>query len=57
MARRFRVWLDKKVVGRARYYEVVDMPDDASDEECDVECLQTLETMISNELDTGWEEL
>lgn len=52
----FDVWLDRNVVGAAAVEEVIEMPDDASDAECDAACRECLETMISNELDTGWNE-
>lgn len=55
--RRFRVWLDRQVTGWEASEEEVEMPDDATDEECREACLDCLNTMISNELDTGWEEI
>lgn len=33
------------------------MPAEASDEECQEACSDCLQTMIANELDTGWEEI
>lgn len=55
--RRFEVWLDKNVIGTEPSVEIVEMPEDASDAECNEACSDALETMISNELDTGWREL
>jgi hypothetical protein len=55
--RRFRVWLDVQVPGKDPSEEIVEMPDDASDEECEEVCNGLLETMIANELDTGWDEI
>lgn len=55
--RRFKVWLDKMVPGVTASYEAVEMPADATDAECEEACKDTLDVMISNELDTGWEEL
>lgn len=57
MMRRFRVWLDKSVAGSEPSEETVEMPDDATDAECVEECASCLQTMIANDLDTGWEEL
>ena len=55
--RRFKVWLDKNIPGVETSYETVEMPDDATDEECEEECASCLDTMIGNVLDTGWEEV
>jgi hypothetical protein len=55
--RRFRVWLDKNLAGSEPTYETVEMPDSATDAECRSACAECLDTMISNDLDTGWEEL
>lgn len=55
--RRFYVWLDKDVPGTETEYTRVEMPDDATDEQCDAECGAALDTMIGNQLDTGWNEL
>lgn len=55
--RRFRVWLDVQVSGKDSVEETIEMPDDATDEECREACLDCLDAMISNELDTGWSEL
>jgi hypothetical protein len=49
--------LDKKVVGADPILEIVEMPDDATDEECDEACRECLESMIDNNLYTGWDEL
>ena len=55
--RRFRVWLDVQVPGKDPSYELVEMPATATDKECNEACADALDTMISNELDTGWDEL
>jgi hypothetical protein len=55
--RRFVVWVDRQIPGDDGDKEIVEMPDDATDAECDAECLDCMETMISNSLDTGWQEL
>lgn len=55
--RRYKVWLDKQVTGLEPTEETVEMPDDATDEECRQACAECLDTLISNELDTGWIEL
>lgn len=55
--RRFEVWLDKQVVGARASVEVVEMAPGATDKECEEACKECLETMIGNELDTGWREL
>lgn len=55
--RRFLVYLDKQVPGLDPSREVVEVPDNASDEEVDEACRDVLDTMIGNELDTGWVEL
>lgn len=55
--RRFKVWLDKMVPGVTASYEAVEMPADATDAECEEACKDTLDVMIGNEVDTGWEEL
>lgn len=52
----FRVWLDRQVPGCDPYEETIEMPDDATDEECDDACRDCLDTMIGNHLDTGWNE-
>jgi len=54
--RRFKVWLDVQVSGTDPYEEILEFPDDTSDEECEEACEDCLQTMISNELDTGWDE-
>lgn len=55
--RKFKVWLDKSIVGVGPYEELVEMPDNATDEECTSACLDCLDTMISNHIETGWEEV
>ena len=55
--RKFKVWLDKNVVGLDPSEEIIEFPDHYSDKECERDCADLLDTMISNELDTGWEEI
>lgn len=55
--RKFRVWLGKNVVGEEPSEEVLEFPDGTSDKECEEACADCLETMIGNELDTGWDEI
>lgn len=55
--RRFEVWLDKKLAGVEPDTCIVEMPDGATDKQCDEACKEALESMIENELDTGWNEL
>lgn len=55
--RRFRVWLDVQVPGKEPSEEIIELPDSASNAKCDEACADCLETMIANELDTGWEEI
>lgn len=52
--RRFRVWIEYPTGFPDEEY--VEMPDDASDEECDKKCAELLESMLDY-LDTGWGEL
>jgi hypothetical protein len=54
--RRFKVWI-RYVSLRSREYEILEMSDDASDRQCDEACRDCLDTMIANNLKTGWEEL
>jgi hypothetical protein len=55
--RRFRVWLDRRLTGAAISYERVVMPAGSTDRQCDEACEDCLNTMLENELDTGWEEI
>lgn len=49
--RRFEIWAD------VRDEEcVIEMPDDASDDECEEACKDALNTLIGNG-DSGWNEL
>lgn len=54
--RTFKVWLVTPRNG-SKNYETVEMPDDASDDECEAECKECLEAMIGSVLDSGWEEI
>lgn len=51
------VYLDKNIAGCEPIEEIIEMPFDATDKECQEECENCLNTMISNELDTGWNEI
>lgn len=55
--RRFEVYLDKQVAGSEPSVEILEFDDDATDEEIQEECAECLQTMIGNELDTGWNEV
>ncbi len=55
--RRFEVWLDVQVAGKETYFEYLEFDDNVPQEEIDKQCAECLETMIANELDTGWGEL
>jgi len=35
----------------------IEMPDNATDEECEEACADALDTLIGNEFDTGWNEV
>lgn len=52
--RRFEVWLNRCVPGVDSTVEVIEMPDDATDEECEQACRECLHDMIGSLLDTGW---
>ena len=56
-SRRFRVWLDRNVIGSEPSYEIVELPLGATEDEIYAACSDCLDTMIANELDTGWEEI
>lgn len=55
--RRFEVWLDKCVPRCSRSVVIVELPDAATDAECDKACSDALDTMIANELSAGWYEI
>lgn len=55
--RKFIVYLDKGCVGRSPIEETIELPDSATDEECDEACRDCLQTMIGNEIDSGWHEV
>ena len=55
--RRFRVWLDVQISGEEAKEEIVEMPDDATDKECQEKCKGCLEDMIATYLETGWNEI
>lgn len=56
MTRKFRVWLNKNVPG-TKVVEIVIELDGVSSEDCAEACQAALETLIANELDTGWTEI
>ena len=55
--RRFIVYLDKNVVGVETDTEIIELPDDATDAQIEEVCADCLDTLIGNNLDTGWREL
>lgn len=55
--RRFEVWLDKNIVGTEAVTDVVELPDDVTQEQIDEACSASLDNLIGNELDTGWREI
>lgn len=55
--RRFEVWLDKGVPGMDPVTAIVELPNKASKGEIQAACSDVLDTLIENELDTGWREL
>ena len=55
--RRFVVFLDKNVPSVSPSYCLVELPAGTADEECDETCRDVLDTMIGNEIHTGWDEL
>jgi len=54
--RRFEVWIDKGMRCEPAT-AFVEVPDTATDEECDEACREMLDDMIGSYLDTGWREL
>jgi hypothetical protein len=54
--RKFLVYLDKNIPGVSRVSCPVEMPDNATDQECEQVLQETLDTLIANELNTGWVE-
>jgi hypothetical protein len=57
--RYFVVWLDKQISmggGETVYVLEFDV-DKTNDEEIEEACRETLDVMIENELDTGWDEI
>jgi hypothetical protein len=55
--KRFEVWLDKRAVGHAPATWIVEVNDNATEEEIESACREALESLIENELDTGWREI
>lgn len=56
-ARRFVVYLDKQIPGQGPVEEILEFPADATEDEINAECEDCLNTMIANELSTGWDEI
>ena len=54
---RFRVWLDRNILGVERYRQIVERPDSATDEECGEACKDCLDEMIDSWINTGREEI
>lgn len=52
--RRFEVWVDRNAVGLEMISEVVDV---APGEDANAICSDVLETLMSNEIDSGWQEV
>lgn len=55
MSRTFLVWA--RCNHRDGPEQMVEMSDDATDEECEKACADAIDTLIGNEFDTGWNEL
>ncbi|MDO8641894.1 MAG: hypothetical protein Q7R33_10250 [Nitrosarchaeum sp.] len=55
--KRYLVFLDKNVIGVETTQEILEFEDDASQEKIEDACADCLDTLIGNELDTGWNEL
>jgi len=55
--RRFEVWLDRCVPGVMTDTDIVELPDDATEEQIQEVCMDSLDTLIGNNLDTGWREI
>lgn len=53
----FRVWIDFGLAGADAIEETLEFPDDATEEEIEEACSDCLQMMISNGLDTGWQEV
>lgn len=55
--RRFKVWIDCDHAASDGHEDIVEMPDNATDEECDAECHDALDALLGNHYDTGWNEI
>lgn len=55
--RRFEVYLDRQIAGCEPSTEVLEFADGETDAEIEEACRAALDTMIGNELDTGWREV
>lgn len=52
--RRFEVWVDKRMAGVEAVTEVVIVP---AGEDADEWCKDVWDTLVGNEIDSGWREL
>jgi len=55
--RRFEVYIDHGVAGMDPITEILEFPNNATEAQIEADCAACLETMISNELDSGWNEI
>jgi hypothetical protein len=55
--RKFVVFLNKKVARCSQTEQILEFEDNASDEEIEEACQDCLDTMIENDLYTGWDEI
>lgn len=51
------MWLDVQVPSKETRYEYIEMPNDATDDQCWEACNEYLQYMISDELNIGWDEI
>lgn len=55
--KRYLVYLDKNVTGVDPDEEILEFKDEISEEEIEEACGDCLETLIGNNIDSGWVEL
>lgn len=55
--RRFELYIDKQVVGVKPTIQIIEFDNDTTDAEIEIDCQQILSDMISNEVDSGWNEI
>ena len=55
--RRFEVYLDLKFPGEDPITEIVEMPFDATDAECETACEECFDSLIDNCTYGGWDEI